>query len=676
MIKDTSSTRCGWYKFPYFGKPDSAGVKFMNSLDSSYFSALGLANGAYIDLSTVFNTSDTAWILADPFPTGPAAVYSSFPGQTTPCEREVFLKTTMRDYDSTHPDFGGFNGGDKNGAKTECWIQGEWNAPIPGMMLPQLSAGKPVPSPTTPCPIDSFNWFTTEMIGQYSNAMCYDLKLVKNDDGLYQYDDQTFFPSDSFRYLDPNHAIPNPRYDIGQEDNRHNFYFTMELNADFQYRKGQTFYFRGDDDVWVFINNRLVVDLGGIHKPMVGLVRLDTLGLTIGNTYKFNLFFCERNMPGSSFRMVTSIKLQTSTSLLVIVRDSLPNFTVFDIKQKITKTGLACDDNGMVIDTQPAIMDFKLTGPQFSTTPYQLTAVNSPHFGGITIRGDSTVILDTTAITGLVAGSYLITCYLRSDRSQVYTIPFTVAKLPAHHLDILVPTMPLDMKKDATVDSIVIGMIETNAEAYAVLRDSNQVFCDYATNAQWTIRDPTVATVEKVAGTHRCVLTKVNAGQAWLVVTQGTLKPDSTLVITYVLPQHPVIISGVMLDNNADLIPDTLILTLSDTFKTDQRLDSVVIAYRGLLIPVPGSEVTIQGTQLRVPVPESVGIDGRPTGTATIFMTVDGEGKSHSRAFTDGVCPAIIAADVLENDGTNPDVLFLTFSEPITTACCGRIRSR
>jgi hypothetical protein len=128
-----------------------------------------------------------------------------------------------------------------------------------------------------------------------------------------------------------------------------------------------------------------------------------------------------------------------------------------------------------------------------------------------------------------------------------------------------------------------------------------------------------------------------------------------------------VIVSGIMRDNNADLVPDTLNLTLSDTFKTDQRLDSVVINYRGSLIPVPGSSVIILGTQLRVPVPASIGIDGRPTGTATIYMTIGSETKSHSQPFIDGVCPAIIAAEALENDGTNPDVLFLTFSEPITT---------
>jgi hypothetical protein len=412
----------------------------------------------------------------------------------------------------------------------------------------------------------------------------------------------------------------------------------------------------------------LVVDIGGIHNPLEGSVKLDTLGLTVGSMDSLKMFYCSRNPPGSNFRIVTSIKLQTSSNFFAIVRDSTSSIRIYDMKEKVIQNGLSCDQSATVIDTIPAIMDFELVGPQFPATFYQLTSVNSPHFGGITINGNSTVILDTAAITGLVPGPYVINCYLRSDRSTVYSISFIVSKLPPHHLDILVDAIPLDLTKDAVVDSIVIGMIENNAEAYAVLRDVNQNYLGPATDPVWTVRDPTVVTVAKSPlDAKRCILTKVNAGRTWLVVNHApNLKPDSTLVITYVLPEYPVIVSGVMHDNNADLVPDTLDLTLSDTFKTDQRLDSVLIAYRGLLIPVPGSSVTIQGTQLRVPVPASVGIDGRPAGTATIYMTIGSEVKSHSQAFTDGVCPAIIAADVLENDGMNPDVLFLTFSEPIT----------
>lgn len=120
--------------------------------------------------------------------------------------------------------------------------------------------------------------------------------------------DISTFESDRFFPLD-NAGWGNSGMD--EDDVPRNFHFTTELHTKFKYQGGETFRFSGDDDLWVFINGKLAIDLGGLHPSVTDQIDLDDsageLGIETGNVYALELFHAERHTTASNFRVDTNL---------------------------------------------------------------------------------------------------------------------------------------------------------------------------------------------------------------------------------------------------------------------------------------------------------------------------------------------------------------------------------
>jgi fibro-slime domain-containing protein len=125
------------------------------------------------------------------------------------------------------------------------------------------------------------------------------LTLTKGADGVFSFDDTTFFPLDGIGFGD-------------YATSGHNFHFTSEVRYWFKYQaaKNATLTFNGDDDVWVFANGKLVVDISGTHARAVDSVVVNAetkdidgspLDLVEGEIYEIVVFQAERNTNNSTY---------------------------------------------------------------------------------------------------------------------------------------------------------------------------------------------------------------------------------------------------------------------------------------------------------------------------------------------------------------------------------------
>ena len=175
---------------------------------------------------------------------------------------------------------------------------------LSGIVQPMIGADqKPVYAPPGATAVtngpDAFNQWYRDVDGVNLRFDMVSIPLTADParQGVFVYDNDAFFPIDDQGW--------------GNQYQGHNFDFTTEIHFDFPYRGGEVFTFRGDDDVWVFVNGHLAIDLGGVHEAETGSIDLDQkageLGITAGKTYRMDIFQAERHVIYSTFHIETTL---------------------------------------------------------------------------------------------------------------------------------------------------------------------------------------------------------------------------------------------------------------------------------------------------------------------------------------------------------------------------------
>jgi fibro-slime domain-containing protein len=190
--------------------------------------------------------------------------------------------------------------------------------------------------------VSGVNMTYYENLTLLQNATSKTTYAMNSDTDSPWYDLCGFFPLDDLTkpLIDQNTGLAvTYHYDQGQADDRtchayqglgfgnswanHNFSFTTELRYWFQYQGTEQLKFTGDDDVWVFINGTMAIEMPGTHNRAVGTAILDAskgtaqvgygeppstyttvdLKMTIGSVYEVVVLQAERWCCGSNYML-------------------------------------------------------------------------------------------------------------------------------------------------------------------------------------------------------------------------------------------------------------------------------------------------------------------------------------------------------------------------------------